>query len=138
MPTREEMRSLAQEIIHSYEDRIARIAQIKADTSAMLKRFDRDHAAMSKRLKADLAKIRPALATEERKRQSQAREFMGELARVVAQGKAATQARLKEFADIQAGARDEWRKLGATMQAKRTGLPSETKRPTAKKQPPTG
>ena len=57
MPTREEMRSLAEEIIHSYEDRIAGIAELrqgeaerkrtdaqeiaqrKSDVSTMLKGF---------------------------------------------------------------------------------------------------
>ena len=121
MPTREEMRSLGNEIVRSYEGRISGIAQIKTDTSAMLKGFDRAHAAMSKQLKADLAKVRPALMKEEKKRQSEARQFMGELARVVAEGKAATQDRIKEFAAIQGGARDEWQKLGATMHAKRGG-----------------
>jgi hypothetical protein len=115
------MRSLGNEIVRSYEGRISGIAQIKSDTSAMLKGFDRAHAAMSKELKADLAKVRPALMKEERKRRSEARQFMGELARVVAEGKAATQARLKELANVQAGAHDEWKKLGATMHARRTG-----------------
>jgi len=46
---------------------------------------------------------------------------MGELGRTVAEGKAATQAQLEELARIQAGAQDEWQKLGATMQAKRGG-----------------
>jgi len=123
MPTREDMRSLGQEIVHSHEQRISGIAQIKSDTSAMLTGFHRAHAAMSKRLKADLAKVRPALAKEETKRRSEARKFMGELARVVAEGKAATQAQLEELARIQAGAQDEWQKLGATMQARRAGRP---------------
>jgi hypothetical protein len=97
------------------------VADIKTAVGTQLKELDDAHATMSKELKADLAKVRPALMEEDRKRQSEAREFMGELGRVVAQGKAAVNAQLKEFADIQAGARDEWQKLTATMQAKRAG-----------------
>ena len=180
MTTREEMRSLAEEIVDSYEDRISGIAEIKAAVSSQLKELDTAHAAMSRELKADLAKVRPALEKEDRKRQSEAREFMGELGRAVAQGKAtmkaqleeldathaamstqlradlakgdeerlgearalkqelvrgvaerksAVSAQLRELADIQAGARDEWQKMTATMQAKRGGVAVEAKPP---------
>ena len=86
---------------------------------AQLEEFDRTHAAMSRELKADLAKVRPTLEKEDNKRQSEAREFMGELDKAVAEGKAATQALLRDFGEVQAGARDEWQKMTATMQSKR-------------------
>jgi hypothetical protein len=183
MPTKEEMRSLGEKIVGSYEDRIAGIAELrvavktqlkefdhthaamsrelkadlakvrpaleeedrkrqsetrefmgelgravaqgKAAVKAQLKGFDDAHATMSRELKADLAKVRPALEEEDRKRQSEAREFMGELGRAVAQGKAATQALLRDFGEVQAGARDEWQKLTATMRAKRGAVVAE-------------
>jgi hypothetical protein len=171
------MQSLGQEIVRSYEDRVAGIAQLRETVKSELKQFQDSRTAMSKELRADLAKVRSALMKEDGKRRSQAREFRreltgavaegkaavkarlgkfrsahkamsremrtelargrqaladgekkrqtgarqfkGELAKVVAEGKAATQARLKELAGIQAGGRDEWQKLTATMQAKR-------------------
>ena len=98
------------------------VAEGKAAVKAQLSEFDSAHKAMGREMRAELARGRLALAEGEKKRQSEAREFKGELARVVAEGKAATQARLKELAGIQAGARDEWQELAATMQAKR-GVP---------------
>jgi len=80
-------------------------------------------------MKAELTKGCQALAKGESKRQSEAREFMGELGRTVAEGKAATQAQLEELARIQAGAQDEWQKLGATMQARRAGKPPKAAAP---------
>jgi len=152
MPTREEMHSLADDIVCSYEDRISGVAELreivkadlkefqdsrvamakdlradlaksvadrKAAVSSQLKELDAAHAAMSRELKADLAKVRPTLEKEDNKRQSEAREFMGELDKAVAEGKAATQALLRDFGEVQAGARDEWQKMTATMQSKR-------------------
>jgi len=168
MPTREEMRSLAEDIVGSYADRVASIAPLKETVKMDLKGFHDSRTAMAKELRADLAKVLPALAEDDRQRQSEAREFMGELGRAVAQGKAAVKillkeldsahqamstqlradltkgekersrearalkqelvrgvaeiksavsAQLKEFADIQAGARDEWQILTSTLQA---------------------
>jgi hypothetical protein len=169
MSTREEMQSLAEEIIRSYEERISGIVELrkivkadlkefqdsravmardlradlvksvatrKADLSSQLKELDAAHASMSRelkadlsKLKADLAKIRPALEEEDRKRQSEAREFRGELGRAVAQGKAAAQALLRDFGEEQAGVRDEWQKMTATMQSKRGGVAGAVKLP---------
>jgi len=220
MPTREEMRSLADEIVGSYADRVAGIAELretvrmdlkelqdsrkamakelradltksvadrKSAISIQLKELDAAHAAMSRELKADLAKVRPALEEEDRTRQSEAREFMGELCqavaegkvaaktllgefdsshnamsremraeltkghqslakgdrtrqsearefmgelgRAIAEGKAATQALLRDFGEVQAGARDEWQKMTATMQSKRGGVAVAVKPP---------
>jgi len=172
MPTREEMRSLAEDIVGSYADRVAGIAQLRETVKLDLKGFHDSRTAMAKELRADLAKVLPALAEDDRQRQSEAREFIGELGRAVAQGKAAVKillkeldsthqamstqlradlakgekersrearalkqelvrgvaeiksavsAQLKEFADIQAGVRDEWQTLTAIMQEKRGG-----------------
>lgn len=162
MPTREEMQSLAEEIVRSYEERISGIVELrkivkadlkefqdsravmardlradlaksvatrKAAVSSQLKELDAAHASMSRELKADLAKVRPALEEEDRKRQSEAREFRGELGRAVAQGKAATQALLRDFGEEQAGVRDEWQKMTATMQSKRGGVAGAVKPP---------
>ena len=180
MPTREEMRSLAHDIVRSYEDRIAGIAQLRAtvktdlrefadsriamgrelradlakgeeerlrearalkqelvrgvaerksDVSTMLKGLDDAHAAMSRELKADLAKVAPALRETEAERQrTDARE--------IAQRKSDVSTMLREFHEEQAGVRDEWQKLTATMQAKR-GMPGvEVKPPEAVVPPP--
>jgi hypothetical protein len=187
MTTKEEMQSLAEEIVGSYEDRISGIAEIKAAVGTQLKEMDATHAAMSREMRAELNKGRQTLAKGERKRQSEAREFMGELRRVVAEGKAAvktllgefdsshnamsremraelskgrqslakgerkrqsearefmgelgkavaegkaaTQALLRDFGEEQAGARDEWQKMTATMQSKRGGVAVAVKPP---------
>jgi len=115
MPTREAMRSLAEDIIGSYADRVAGIAQLRETVKLDLKGFQDSRIAMAKELHADLSKVRPALAEDDRQRQgearefmgelakddrqrqSEAREFMGELARVIAEGKTAVKAQLKEL-----------------------------------------
>jgi hypothetical protein len=84
---------------------------------------------MNREMRAELNKGRQALAEDERKRQSEAREFIGELGRMVAEGKAATQSLLMEFGEVQAGARDERQKLAATMQSKRGGVAVAVKPP---------
>ncbi|MDI6869297.1 MAG: hypothetical protein QMD88_06920 [Coprothermobacterota bacterium] len=162
MPTKEEMQSLAEEIVRSYEDRISGIIELretvktdlkefqekravmaknlradlvksvaarKAAVSNQLKELDAAHASMSQELKAGLAKVRPALEKEDKKRQSEAREFRGELGRAVAQGKAATQALLRDFSEAQAGVRNEWQKMTAIMQSKRSGVAGIAKPP---------
>jgi len=164
MTTREEMISLAEDIVGSYADRIAGIAELretvkmdlrgfqdsrtamakelrteltksvgdrKVAISAQLKELDAAHAAMSREMRAELTKGRQALAKGESERQSEAREFIGELGRTVAEGKAATQAQLKQLAEVQAGARDEWQILTATMQAQRVGAMVDLEPPEA-------
>ena len=183
MPTREEMQSLAQEIVRSYEDRTAGIAQLKqaeaerqrteaqeiaqrkSDVSTMLKEFDEGHAAMSRELKADLAEVAPALRQAEAERQrteareiaqrksdmsamlkgfdrdhaAMSKELKADLAKVapalqkaeaereqmesqrIAQRKSDVSAMLMGFHEEQAAVRDEWHKLNATMHARRAG-----------------
>ena len=97
MPTREEMRSLAEDIVGSYADRVAGIAELRETVKMDLKGFQGSRTAMAKELRADLAKVIPALAKDDRQRQSETREFMGELVRAVAEGKAAVKTLLKEL-----------------------------------------
>jgi len=98
------------------------VAEGKAAVKTLLGEFDSSHNAMSREMRAELSKGRQSLAKGERKRQSEAREFMGELGKAVAEGKAATQTLLRDFGEVQAGARDEWQKMTATIQSKRGGV----------------
>ena len=191
MTTREEMRSLVEEIVRSYEDRISGVAQVKkaeaerkqteakeiaqrkSDVSTMLKSFDDSHATMSKELKVDLAKVAPALRESEAERKrvaaqeisqrksdvstmlkefddahaAMSKELKADLSKVapalkqaeaerkrtevkeIAQRKSDVGTMLKEFDEEQAGARDEWQKLTATMQSKRGGVAVAVKPP---------
>ena len=147
MPTREEMYSLANDIVRSYEDRISGVAQVKeaeaerqrtetqeiaqrkSDVGTMLKEFDDAHAAMSNELKADLAKIAPALRESEAERKRTATQE-------IAQRKSDVGTMLKEFDEEEAGARDEWQRLTTTMQAKRGAPVVEVRPPEAVAPPP--
>lgn len=110
MPTREEMRSLGQEIIGSYEARVVGIATLREEVAsqrqaaqAQLHELHRAHQAMARKLRADLAK---SVAHLKRDVGTMLKRFDAELKKV--------------RADL-AGGRDEWRKLTITMQAKRSG-----------------
>jgi hypothetical protein len=148
MSIREEMRSLGQDIIRSYEDRIGGIAQInsdvrtmKSDANAMLKRFDHDHTAMSRQMRAELARGRADLTKAEARRKSEvnswikevatahqamARKLRGDLAKACADLRRDVGALRKRFdaelkevrADL-AGAHQEWHRMTVTMQATR-------------------
>ena len=83
MPTREEMRGLAEEIVGSYADRVAGIAELRETVKMDLKGFQHSRAAMAKELRADLAKVIPALAEDDRQRQAEANEFRGELVGII-------------------------------------------------------
>jgi len=56
MPTREEMRSLAGEIVRSYEDRIVGLEQLRETVKMDLKGFQNSRTAIAKELRTDLAK----------------------------------------------------------------------------------
>jgi len=103
------------------------VAEGKASVKTLLGEFNSSHSAMSREMSAELAGGHQALIEGEKKRQSEAREFMGELGRVVAEGKAAARVLLRDFSEAQAGARDEWQTLTATLQAQRAGLAAEVK-----------
>lgn len=105
------------------------VAQGKAAVKTLLGEFDSAHNAMSREMRAELTKGRQSLLKGERERQSEARDFMGELGRAVSEGKAATQALLRDFREVKAGAQDEWQKLTATMQSKRGGVAVAVKPP---------
>ena len=107
----------------------------KAAVSTQLKELDAAHAAMSREMRAELAGGHQAMAEGERERQGEAREFMGELGKAVAEvgkavaeGKAATQSLLRDFGEVQAGARYEWQKMTATIRSKRGGVAVAVKR----------
>jgi len=105
------------------------VAEGKAAVKTLLGEFDSAHNAMSREMRAELARGHQAMAEGERERQGEAREFMGELGKAVAGGKAATQSLLRDFGEVQAGARHEWQKMTATMQSKRGGVAVAVKRP---------
>jgi chaperonin cofactor prefoldin len=160
MPTREEMRSLAEEIVRCYEDRIAGIAQIR-DTATQLretvrtdlKEFRDSRTAMGWELRADLARSvadrKSAVSTELKElnrtleelnstRGAMSTRLKADLARGVADRKGDVgamrkgfDAELKEVRTVLAGGRDEWQKLTATMQAKIGVLVVEVKPPKA-------
>ncbi len=188
MPTRQEMRSLAEDIVHSYEDRIGEIAQLKETVQTLrqmahtlreaastemkqlrssrlttarklrsdlsksaaemktavgtqLRELDTAHQAMARRQRADLAKghsdlakghsdLRSNVASLLREvhaaHQTMAKRQRTDLAKVHSDLKQDVGTMLKGFdAELKgvhaahAGARDEWRKMTATMQAKR-------------------
>ena len=105
------------------------VAEGKTAVKTLLGEFDSSHNAMSKEMRAELTRGHQSLTEGERTRQSEAREFMGELGKAVAEGKAATQALVRDFGEIQAGAQDEWQKMTATMQSKRGGVAVAVKPP---------
>jgi len=101
MSMREEMRSLAQEIIGSYEARAAGIASLRQEvssqrqaTQAQLYELHRSHQTMARKLHADLAKSAANLKRD-------------------------VNTMLKRVRTELAGARDEWQKMTAIMRAKR-------------------
>ena len=121
MPTKEETQSLAEEIVYSYEARVTGIGELRETVKSDLKKLHDSRVAMSQKLHADLAEVCGAVKEGEKKRRSEAREFMGELTRAVAEGKAAARARLKEFSDMQRVFRDDWQRITTMKKAKRGG-----------------
>ena len=110
MTMREEMRSLGNEIVRSYEARIGGIAQMQetvstdlAATRTQLKALNGSRGTMSKKLKSELAKS------------------AADLKRDVGTMLKGFDAELKKVRTDIAGGHDEWQKLGATMHAKRKG-----------------
>jgi len=90
MPNREEMRSLAEDIVGSYADRVAGIAELRETVKLDLKGFQNSRTVMAKELRADLAK-------GEEGRLGEARALKQELVRGVAERKSAVSAQLKEL-----------------------------------------
>lgn len=151
MVTTKDMSALAEEIVGSYTDRIARIAELKEtvkmdlrDLRRHLEQFRDSRVTMSTELRADLAR-----SADDRKREvgdmlkgfgaelkelgrahaAMSKELKADLAKSVGDLKDGVgallkgfNAQLKEIRSELAGARDEWQKLTATMQAKRGGV----------------
>lgn len=132
-----DLRSLTQDMVNAYEDRIARIGAIRADTdqlldafhrenkgrereiSKLLEGFRKEHKEMGTHLKADLSKAeaeRIAQAQKEMKeRQKEIKERVTEVSRM-----------LEGFRKEQMEAAAVWQDLVATMQKRRVGaLPKE-------------
>ena len=108
MTMREEMRSLTQDIIGSYEIRATGIATLREEVTIQrqaardqLQEFRTAHQAMARKLHADLAK---STAHLKRDVGTMLKRFDAELKKV--------------RTDL-AGGRDEWRKMATTLQAKR-------------------
>ena len=87
MPTREEMRSLTQEIISSYEARAAGITSLREEVNtqrqaaqAQLQELHGDHQAMARRQRAELAKGCAELTKGERRRKSEVNAWINEAA----------------------------------------------------------
>ncbi|MCL4459075.1 MAG: hypothetical protein M1136_07570 [Chloroflexi bacterium] len=87
MPTREEMHSLAQEIIGSYEARVEGIASLREEVTAqrraaqaLLHELDRAHQAMARQQRADLARGRADLTKNEARRKPAVGAWMREVA----------------------------------------------------------
>jgi len=117
MPTREEMRSLTDDIIGSYEDRIVGITQLRATVKMDLKGFQDSRTAMTKELRADLAK-------GEEGRLGEARALKQELVGGVAERKSAVSAQLKELDATHAAMSREVR---ADLKKERQALASEAR-----------
>jgi len=144
MPTKEEMRTLAEEIVRSYEGRVADIASLRDEvatqqqaTQVQLRELDRAHQAMARELRADLTKGRSDLASsvasqlneQDAAHQAMARQQRADLAKgradltqAEAGRKSEVNTWMNQVATAHAEARNEWQNLTATMQAKR-GVP---------------
>jgi len=115
------MRSLGEEIVRSYEDRIAEVAQLRERVKADLKEFGDSRAAMGRGLRADLAKGRADLIRDVRQQRADLAKGRADLIKDVRQRSAEVNAWIKEVANAHADARGEWQNLTITMQARRAG-----------------
>lgn len=125
MPTREEMNSLAQHIIASYDSRTDDITNIRGETEQQLRNYDRAHNAMAQELRTELARVQPALDQAETARKQDEAQRAQDRDRVVAQRKSDVSDQLNELHNTQAGARDSWQNMAATMRQRRTGAVAE-------------
>ena len=121
MPTKEEKRSFAEDLLRAHESRMTATAELRESVKKDLKQFHDSRIAMSQKLHADLGEVCSAVKKDGEKRRSEAREFMGELTKALAEGKATIRARLKEYADMRRSFRDEWQRVTTMKRAKRGG-----------------
>ena len=154
MTTREEMRSLADEIIRSYEDRISgeaerkrteaqEIAQRRAaeaerkreEAKVIAQRRDaeaerkRTEAKVIAQRKSDVSTMLKGFQQEGVQRKSDVSAMLKGFQQEGVQRKSDVSAMLKGFREEQAGVRDEWQKMSATMQSKRGGVAVAVKPP---------
>ncbi|MDO8635967.1 MAG: hypothetical protein Q7R34_06945 [Dehalococcoidia bacterium] len=142
MPTREEMHSLTQGIISSYEARLVDVASIREATQDRLRELDMAHQAMARQQRTDLSKGRSDLASSVASQlkeldvthQVMAHQQRADLAkgrvaltRGEAGRKSGVNAWMKVVATAHAAAHDEWQKLAAAMRAKK-GVPAAGKK----------
>lgn len=130
MPTREEMNSLAQEIISSYEARVEGVAQMRKASQEQLRELDQAHNAMAQQLRADLSQAENARRQDEAQRaqgrgqvraqqSADAAEAKRQREQEIAQRKSDVASQLRELHQVRAGARAAWQEMAATMAAKR-------------------
>ena len=134
-------RSLAQDIARAQEERskahrerTKRVAEIKKETTDLLKGFDNEHSEMSAQLKSELAKSKAEIKKGtadllkgfDKAHSEMASQLKSELARVKPELAKGEKARRSEVAKLLQGFRRDsaeaaaaWRELVATMQAKR-------------------
>ncbi|MBI4302632.1 MAG: hypothetical protein HY664_08495 [Chloroflexi bacterium] len=146
MPTREEIQSLAQGIISSYENRIGDMKQLRETVKLGLKDFQNSRVAIGRELRAELTKnttdlkqeVSTQLSSFNNAHAAMSKEMKAELAKGVADLHRDVMAILKGF-DTElretgtelAEGRQAWRELAATMHAKRGRPIIEAKPPTA-------
>jgi Sec-independent protein translocase protein TatA len=131
MPIAQDMKSLGEDIVTSYDTRIAAVGNIIAETGDLLKRFNKEHKGMSVELKRDLAqgederlKAFKALLSDIQKRQKEREAEVGkmlktfqkehkEMADALEKMLAASEnERLKEFKPMLAGIRKRIKEIG--------------------------
>jgi len=110
MSIHEEMHNLTQEIIGSYESRVAGITSLRGEVTSQrqaarvqLRELDKSRKAMARQQHADLAKGRADLTKDVRQQSDEVNAW------------------IKEVANAHADARGEWQNLTITMQARRAG-----------------
>ncbi len=135
MPTREEMRSLAEEIVDSYSDRVAGIAQLRETVKMDLRELRTHRVAMSREMRADLARdaanrkheVGTMLKEFDDAHAAMSKELKANLARGVADCKRSVGAMLNSFgqsrtamskrirADLAKGVTDRKHEVSATL-----------------------
>jgi len=161
MPTREEMRGLAEEIVGTYADRMATIGELREtvkldliESQRHLQELRNSRIAMGKEMRADLAKdsanrqrevgnmldgFGQALAIMGKETRIMGKEMRADLAEDSANRKhevgnmlRSFSAELREIRSELAGGRDEWHKMTAALQSKRGGAAVAVKPPAKK------
>lgn len=132
MTLAEDMRDLAQEIVNSFDTRVARVAALRDETAAKLKEFRHD-------LRRKAADLKRFLSTSESTRlrdframhqgiRARQEERSGETAELMNRFYRGSEQRAQEVGGMLAGFRREqeamaghWRNMTATMAGKRAG-----------------